>query len=73
MLYKIVLGIGIIICDNGVCILVKIIVKGGGLMVGKFRIVDGKGKFFGVYVVNDLFGFYVLVEVYVGVEKFGNV
>ncbi|MFN4162597.1 MAG: hypothetical protein ACK4FW_11610, partial [Stenotrophomonas sp.] len=54
VLYKTASGTGTISCDNGARIPVKITVKGGGLTVGKSKIVDGKGKFSGAYSLDDL-------------------
>lgn len=73
LIYKIVFGIGMVICSNGVSMLVCIEVKGGGLIVGKLKIINGCGSFIGVVSVNELLGIYVLVGVYVGVVKFSNV
>lgn len=72
VLYKTASGTGTITCDNGARIPVKITAKGGGLTVGKSRIVDGKGKFSGAYAVNDLLGSYASVEAHAGAEKSGN-
>lgn len=67
--YKTASGTGTITCDNGARIPVKITVKGGGLTVGKSKIVDGKGRFSGAYSVNDLMGSYASVEAHAGADK----
>ena len=67
--YKTASGAGTITCDNGARIPVKITVKGGGLTVGKSKIVDGKGRFSGAYSVNDLIGSYASVEAHAGADK----
>jgi hypothetical protein len=67
--YKTANGTGMITCDNGASIPVKISVKGGGLTVGKSTITDGKGKFSGAYSVNDLIGPYASVEAHAGADK----
>ncbi len=67
--YKTASGTGTITCDNGSRIPVKITVKGGGLTVGKSKIVDGKGRFSGAYSVNDLIGSYASVEAHAGADK----
>ena len=72
VLYKTASGTGTISCDNGARIPVKITVKGGGLTVGKSKIVDGKGKFSGAYSVNDLIGSYASVEAHAGADKSSN-
>ncbi len=72
VLYKTASGTGTISCDNGARIPVKITVKGGGLTVGKSKIVDGKGKFSGAYSLNDLIGSYASVEAHAGADKSSN-
>ncbi|MEN5041252.1 MULTISPECIES: hypothetical protein [Stenotrophomonas] len=72
VLYKTASGTGTIQCDNGARIPVKITAKGGGLTVGKSKIVDGKGKFSGAYSVNDLIGSYASVEAHAGADKSSN-
>ncbi|KAB7630416.1 hypothetical protein [Stenotrophomonas rhizophila] len=72
VLYKTASGTGTIQCDNGTRIPVKITAKGGGLTVGKSKIVDGKGKFSGAYSVNDLIGSYATVEAHAGADKSSN-
>ncbi len=69
VIYKTASGTGTITCDNGARLPVKISVKGGGLTVGKSKIVDGKGRFSGAYSVNDLFGSYASVEAHAGADK----
>ncbi|WP_422509230.1 hypothetical protein [Stenotrophomonas sp. GZD-301] len=72
VLYKTASGTGTITCDNGARIPVKITAKGGGLTVGKSKIVDGKGKFSGAYSLNDLLGSYASVEAHAGADKSSN-
>ncbi|MCC7635198.1 hypothetical protein [Stenotrophomonas rhizophila] len=72
VLYKTASGTGTISCDNGARIPVKITVKGGGLTVGKSKIVDGKGRFSGAYSLNDLLGSYASVEAHAGADKSSN-
>ncbi|NYF34584.1 hypothetical protein [Stenotrophomonas sp. JAI102] len=72
VLYKTASGTGTIQCDNGARIPVKITAKGGGLTVGKSKIVDGKGRFSGAYSVNDLIGSYASVEAHAGADKSSN-
>jgi hypothetical protein len=72
VLYKTASGTGNISCDNGARIPVKITVKGGGLTVGKSKIVDGKGKFSGAYSLDDLIGSYASVEAHAGADKSSN-
>jgi len=51
---------------------VKITGQGGGLTVGKSKIVDGKGKFSGAYSLDDLIGSYASVEAHAGADKSSN-
>jgi len=70
--YKTAKGTGTITCSNGASIPVSISAKGGGLTVGKSKIVDGKGSFTGAYSVNDLFGTYGGAEAHAGAVKSSN-
>lgn len=70
--YKTATGTGTIHCENGTTIPVKITAKGGGLTVGKSKIVDGKGRFTGAYTVEDLIGTYAAVEAHAGADKSSN-
>ncbi len=72
LFYKAASGTGTITCDNGASIPVKISAKGGGLTVGKSKIVDGRGKFTGAYALGDLVGTYGGAEVHAGASKSGN-
>jgi len=67
--YKTASGTGTITCDNGMTMPVKLKVKGGGLTVGKSKIVDGTGRFSGAYSPNDLFGTYAAVGAHAGVIR----
>lgn len=70
--YKTASGTGIISCDNGARIAVKITAKGGGLTVGKTKITDGKGRFTGAYSLNDLLGTYAAAEAHASASKATN-
>lgn len=69
LFYKTASGKGTITCDNGTRMLVKIKVKGGGLTVGKSKIVGGTGRFSGAYSPNDLFGTYAAVGAHAGAVR----
>lgn len=69
LIYKTASGTGTVTCDNGTRIPVKISLKGGGLTVGKSKIVDGKGRFSGAYTVDDLFGTYAAVGAHAGAAR----
>lgn len=67
--YKSAKGAGTIVCDNGARIPVNIRVRGGGLTVGKSKIVDGHGRFSGSRGGNDLLGTYAAAGAHAGVVK----
>ena len=64
--YKRSSGDGVISCDNGQSMKVKIESKGGGLTFGSSKIVDGIGKFSPVLDINDLIGGYATAEANAG-------
>lgn len=70
--YKTASGTGTITCDNGASIPVNITAKGGGLTVGKSKIVNGKGEFSGAYSLDNLLGTYGGAEVHAGAVKSSN-
>lgn len=72
LFYKTASGTGTIRCENGVRIPVKIKVRGGGLTVGKGKIVDGKGHFTGAYTTNDVLGTYAALGAHAGVVRSGD-
>jgi len=69
LFYKTASGTGTITCDNGARLAVKIKVRGGGLTVGKSKIVGGEGRFSGAYALDDLFGKYAAVSAHAGASK----
>ncbi|MDV3468292.1 hypothetical protein RZA67_06035 [Stenotrophomonas sp. C3(2023)] len=69
LIYKTASGNGTISCDNGARIPVRINVRGGGLTVGKSKIVDGRGQFTGAYTLDDLFGTYAAVGAHAGAVR----
>lgn len=69
VIYKTASGTGTIVCDNGTRIPVKISAKGGGLTVGKSKIVNGRGRFSGSRAGEDLLGTYAGAEAHAGLAK----
>ena len=67
--YKTASGNGTITCDNGMRVPVTLKVRGGGLTVGKSKIVDGTGRFTGAYSPDDLFGTYAAVSAHAGAVR----
>jgi hypothetical protein len=67
--YKTASGTGVIKCNNGQSMNVKLSAKGGGLTVGKSTIEDGKGKFSAVNSMSELLGSYASGEAHAGAVK----
>ena len=67
--YKTASGEGVIKCNNGQSMNVKLSAKGGGLTVGKSTIEDGHGKFSAVANMNELLGGYAAGEAHAGAVK----
>ena len=55
-------GTGVVTCENGQSMRVKIEAKGAGLTVGKAHIDDGKGEFTDVHKMSDILGTYAQGE-----------
>lgn len=66
LFYKTASGNGVVTCDNGQRLAVRISAKGGGLTFGKSRIENGTGKFAGVERIGDVLGTYVSAEAHAG-------
>lgn len=62
VIYKHAEGTGVVTCENGQSMRVKISAKGGGLTVGKAHIDDGKGEFTDVHKMSDVLGTYAQGE-----------
>ena len=61
-IYKHAAGTGVVTCENGQSMNVKIEAKGAGLTVGKAHIDDGKGEFTDVHKMSDILGTYAQGE-----------
>ena len=70
--YKTASGDGLVSCDDGHSLPVRIRAKGGGLTVGKSKIENGRGEFSGVYNINDVLGTYASGEAHAGASKSGK-
>jgi hypothetical protein len=64
--YSTASGSGTITCDNGQSTRVSLRAKGGGLTVGKSKIINGRGTFSEVGDISELFGSYASVDVHAG-------
>jgi len=67
--YKTASGEGVVTCDNGQRLAVKISAKGGGLTFGKSKIEDGVGEFSGIHDIRDVLGTYAAAEAHAGAVK----
>lgn len=67
--YKTAEGSGQVTCSNGQHAKVKINVTGGGLSFGSMEILDGKGIFYEVMNIDEIFGGYVAAEAHAGAGK----
>lgn len=67
--YKTVKGTGVVRCDNGTSLPVRISAKGGGLTFGKSRIDDGRGEFSGVADIRETLGTYAAAEAHAGAVR----
>lgn len=65
-------GSGIVTCENGQRMAVKISAKGVGLTAGKSRVDNGTGKFTDVRSVEDVLGTYARGEAHAGIVKSGT-
>ena len=67
--YKTSSGTGVVTCDNGQRLAVKISTKGGGISFGKSKIENGTGEFSGVDDIRDVIGTYATAEAHAGAVK----
>lgn len=68
-IYKHSEGSGIVTCENGKSMRVRIVAKGAGLTVGKSHIDGGTGRFSDVHALGDVFGSYAQAEAHAGMVK----
>ena len=71
-IYKHAEGHGVVTCENGKSMPVKIEAKGGGLTVGKSHIDNGTGKFTEVHKIEDVLGTYAQGDASIGAVKSGT-
>lgn len=65
-------GSGVVTCENGQRMNVKISAKGVGLTAGKSRVDNGTGKFTDVRSIEDVLGTYARGEAHAGIVKSGT-
>ena len=64
--YKRSTGDGVVRCNNGQTLAIRIESKGGGLTFGSSTIENGTGKFSGVHAIGDVIGSYATAEANAG-------
>jgi hypothetical protein len=69
VLYKTAKGVGHVTCSNGQKARVHLKTTGGGLVVGKSTIDDGKGDFTGIKDISNIYGDYAAAQGEVGAVK----
>ena len=69
LIYKHAEGHGMVTCEDGSSMAVKIEAKGGGITVGKSHIDNGNGRFTDVHNINDVLGTYAQGDVSAGAVK----
>ena len=69
VIYKHASGTGVVRCENGDSMPVKLSAKGGGLTVGKSHIDNGNGEFSDVHTITDVLGSYAQASAHAGMVK----
>ena len=72
LVYKHVEGDGVVRCENGDSMPVRLVARGGGLTVGKSKIEDGHGSFTDIHRITDVLGNYAQAEAHAGLVKSGG-
>jgi hypothetical protein len=72
LIYKRAEGTGVVTCENGKSLPVKITANGGGLTVGKTHIDNGTGKFTDVHRIEDVLGTYAQGDASIAAGKAGT-
>ncbi|HEX6834007.1 MAG TPA: hypothetical protein VF132_10785 [Rudaea sp.] len=71
-IYKHSEGSGIVNCENGRSMRVRIAASGAGLTVGKSHVDRGTGRFSDVHEIAEVLGSYAEAEAHAGVVKSGT-
>ena len=72
LIYKHTTGSGVVNCDNGASMRVKVAAKAIGITAGKWHIDNGKGTFTDVHNISDVLGRYAQASANAGVIKSGE-
>ena len=69
LVYKHAAGTGVVRCNNGQTLPVRITAQGLGLTAGKWKIDNGKGRFTDVHNIREVYGNYAHASASAGVVK----
>ena len=69
LVYKHANGRGLVRCDNGQTLPVRITAQGLGLTAGKWKIDNGKGRFTDVHNIREVYGNYAHASASAGLVK----
>jgi hypothetical protein len=69
LVYKHAAGRGMVRCDNGQALPVRITAQGLGLTAGKWKIDNGKGRFTDVHDIREVYGNYAHAGASAGMVK----
>jgi hypothetical protein len=69
LVYKHAAGTGVVRCDNGQTLPVRITAQGLGLTAGKWKIDNGKGRFTDVHDIREVYGNYAHAGASAGMVK----
>ena len=72
MIYTHTTGTGVVSCDNGKSMPVRVTAKALGLTAGKWHIDNGQGKFTNVHNIHDVLGGYAQASANAGLAKSGE-
>ena len=72
LIYKHTTGTGVVTCNDGKSMPVRITAKAVGLTAGKWHIDNGQGKFSDVHKIQDVLGAYAQASANAGLAKSGE-
>lgn len=72
LIYKHTTGTGVVKCENGQSMRVKVAAKALGITAGKWHIDNGKGNFTDVHNIDDVLGDYAQASANAGLVKSGE-
>jgi len=72
LIYKHTTGTGVVRCNNGKSMSVRVTAKAVGLTAGKWHIDNGQGKFTDVHNIHEVLGAYAQASANAGLAKSGE-